>query len=316
MPPEAEMQQGEKRSIGMERVTYSRWSSLVNRVLRPLVNDKIALLAAVYVVVLIGVVVFASDVAPYEPTAQNLKERFMPPAWAAGGSTDHLLGTDTLGRDILSRLIYGARTSLIIGLGAAMLGTVVGSALGLIAGYLGGRPDAIIMRAADVFLAFPVILLTLAVVVMIGPSMMTLILVFGLSSWVIYARVARSVVLSLRESQFVQAARAIGCSDVRIILFHLVPNSISSIISLFTVEVARHMVGEAGLSFVGLGIQPPDLSWGLMLAEARDYLEINWWAVTFPGMALAVSVLCISLIAVWGRAMTDPFQRQMMGLRH
>src|SRR6267142_5340833 len=245
-----------------------------------------ALGGGVFVLVLVVVALAAPLIAPYDPIRQSLRGRLAAPTLAGADGKAHLLGTDHLGRDVLSRAIYGARVSLLVGLAAVVVGGIVGASLGLLAGFRGGWTDSIVMTLADAQLAFPFILLAIGIIAVLGPSFPTLILVIGLSGWVSYARVLRAQVLGLRTREFVDAVQALGGSAVRVVLRHIVPNVLSSLIVIATLELARAIVLEATLSFLGLGIQPPTPSWGGMIYEGREYLDSAWWISTWPGLVL------------------------------
>lgn len=279
--------------------------------IRALCYDKLALAAAVFLITIVLLAIFAPLVAPFSPTDQSLFLRNSAPFTADedGGPIPHLLGTDALGRDLLSRLIYGARVSLAVAaLGVIVSGTF-GIALGLISGYYGGRVDDVIMRAVDIQMGFPSLLLALIVLYALGPSIVNVIFVLAITAWTVYARVARGITLSQRENVFVEAALSIGCRDRRILIVHLLPNMLSPLLVLGTLQTASLILSEASLSFLGLGIQPPESSWGLMLAEGRQYVTSAWWLVTFPGLAIFFTALSLNLLASWFRNITDPVQR-------
>ena len=278
-------------------------------VFNQLMRDKVALVAAIFLLLLLVATVFAPAVAPHDPTEQDLAHRLWPPAWAKEGTRDHLLGTDQLGRDILSRVIYGSRVSLIVGVAVIVVAGVVGTVVGLVAGYYGGRVDNILMRIVDLQTAFPGLLVALAIITMIGPSVTNIIIVLSINGWMVFARMIRGTTLALRGSLFVDAARCLGMSDSRIIFRHMLPNLASPLITLATLELARIILAEAVLSFLGMGIQPPASSWGLMINEGHAYMTMAWWLVTFPGIAIALTVLCVNLVATWLRAISDPMQR-------
>jgi peptide/nickel transport system permease protein len=260
-------------------------------------------------VLMVLAAVFAPLVAPKDPYEQSLLLRLTPPAWSAEGEAGYLLGTDEFGRDILSRMLYGARISLAVGLLGVVIGTVFGSVMGMLAGYFSGPVDEAIMTLADMQLAFPFILLAIAIIAVLGPSVPNLILLVGISGWMTYARVCRGVVLTLKEREFVQAVRALGGRDGRILFRHMLPNILSPIIVLATLDLARLIILESTLSFLGLGVQPPDPSWGGMLGQGREYLDTAWWLSTFPGLAIMLTALAISRGGDWLRDVLDPTLR-------
>lgn len=248
---------------------------------------------------------FAPLVAPMSPIEQDVTTRLLPPlAWSDRGL--HGLGTDALGRDILSRIIWGARISLIVGTASVAVAGSLGVILGLVAGYVGGGWGALIMRLADVQLAVPFLVLALAVVAAVGPSLANLVAVLGLTGWVLYARVIRSEVLSLKERDYVQAARALGAAGGRILFRHILPNALSSMIVVATLQVARMILFEASLSFLGVGVPPPTPTWGGMVADGRGYLTVAWWVSTLPGLALFLTVLGVTLLGDRLRDVLDP----------
>lgn len=252
-------------------------------------------------------------VTPYDPTAQNLTGRLEAPTWMAGRHGAHFLGTDQLGRDILSRLIAGSRVTLLVALVAVLAGGTLGCTLGILAGYYRGVTERVIMRVTDVQLAFPFILLALIIIAVLGPSLVNLILVLAFTSWVDYARVIRAQVLSLREREFVEAARAIGVRDIRLLSRHILPNMYTVIIVVATLQLARVVILEASLSFLGLGVQPPTPSWGRMLAEGRDFVATAWWLAAFPGLAILLLVLSASLVGDWLAVYFNPRLRRAGG---
>src|SRR5262245_45941379 len=265
---------------------------------------------------IVGFVVVAALAAPWlattDPIEQDLTVALGPPFWLADGSLQHPLGTDHLGRDVYSRLVYGAKISLTISVLAALLGAAVGVAAGLVAGYLGGRTGALIMRVVDLNLAFPLILLALAVVALLGANLRNLVIVMAITTWMIYARVVRGLSLTLREQEFVQAVRALGARDARIIARHVLPNVLPAVLVIWTLEVARVILMESALSFLGLGVPPPTPTWGRMLAEGRDYLTMAGWISIFPGLAIMVTVLGINFLGDGLRDLLDPRLRGQM----
>lgn len=264
-----------------------------------------------FLAVLVLSAVFADYLAPTDPYRQSLRGRLDAPFWL-GGTTGAVLGTDQLGRDILSRILFGSRVSLLVGFTAVVIGGLVGSLLGLMAGYAGRVADEVIMTAADIQLAFPLVLLAIAVVAVLGPSLQNLILVVGLSGWVTYARIARAQVLSLKQKEFIEAVRALGGSDLRILFRHLLPNTLSPLIVVATLDLARTIVLESTLSFLGLGVQPPTPSWGQMIGEGREYLIIGrWWVSVFPGVVLMLTTMAVNWIGDWVRDVLDPTLRSV-----
>ena len=260
-------------------------------------------------------VVVCAMAAPWitnrDPTYGEPAKRLRPPAWQAGGTLADPLGTDQLGRDVYTRLVYGARISLVVGLCTVLISAVLGSTVGLVAGYFGGRMDTGLMRLADVQLAFPFLLLALAVVTAVGAGLLNVILILGVAGWAAFARVVRSQVLSIREREFVAAVRALGARQPSVVVRHIVPNVLTSVIVLGTATVANNIVVEASLTFLGLGVQPTIPSWGSMLADARDYLAVAWWMGIFPGLALMLTVLAINLLGDWLRDYLDPTLRNV-----
>lgn len=280
------------------------------RLLRALVRDPITLTAGVFLVILLASALAAEWVAPHDPVRQQIVMRNRPPLTEARGQAFmHVLGTDELGRDVLSRLIHGGRVSIAVGIVGAGGAGLLGVFLGLLAGYYRGRVDDAVMRAVDVMAALPTLLIALFFLFVLGGGFWNVVIVLAVVRWRIFARMARGMALSLREQPFVQAARAIGARDTRIIARHLLPNMASPLLVLFTLEVAVLILAEAALSFLGFGIQPPDSSWGLMIARGREYLGSAWWLVTLPGLAIFCTTLSLNLVASWMRAVTDPVQR-------
>ncbi|OGK82797.1 MAG: peptide ABC transporter permease [Candidatus Rokubacteria bacterium GWC2_70_16] len=259
-----------------------------------------------FVVLMAAVAAAAPWLAPHDPVRQSLRSRLAAPTLEGPDGKSHLLGTDHLGRDVLSRVIHGARVSLLVGGAAVLVGGAIGSALGIVAGFRGGWADSIIMTLADAQLAFPFILLAIGIIAVLGPSFPTLVVVIGLSGWVSYARILRSQVLSLRSREFVDAVLALGGSVPRIVLRHVLPNVLSSLVVIATLELARAIVLEATLSFLGLGIQPPTPSWGGMVHEGREYLDSAWWISTCPGLVLMATSIVVSRTGDWLRDLLDP----------
>lgn len=244
--------------------------------------------------------------APHRPLKQSLAKRLQSPSWIAGGAPEHPMGTDQLGRDVLSRILHGGRISLVVGLLAVLLSGSVGTLLGLISGYAGGVVDRLLMRLAEIQLAFPFILLVVAIVSVLGASTTNVVLALGISGWVIYAKLVRAQVLTLRELAYVEAARGLGAHGHRILFRHVLPNALSPVVVLASFSVAQMIILESALSFLGLGVQPPTPTWGGMLADSRTYLASAWWLATFPGLVLMLTVLAINMVGDWLRDLLDP----------
>ena len=257
-------------------------------------SARLVWLGAGFVAALLVIAAAAPILAPLDPIRQSLRGRLAAPTWNGTDGHAHLLGTDHLGRDVLSRVIWGSRVSLLIGFAAVLVGGVLGSAAGIAAGFSRGRADAIIMTLADAQLAFPFILLAIGIIAVLGPSFPTLVVVIGLSGWVSYARI-------LRSREFVESIHALGGSLLRVILRHVLPNVLSTIVVIATLELARAIVLEATLSFLGLGIQPPTPSWGGMVQEGREYLDSAWWISTCPGLVLMITSIVVSRTGDWLR---------------
>jgi len=275
--------------------------------LRRLAARRTALFGLVVVVVVSLAAVGAPLISPFDPIEQDLGDlRLKAPGFRDAGGRVHPLGTDHLGRDLLARVIHGARPALLVGFAAVAISGLIGMAAGLISGYFGGRTDDVLMRLADIQLAFPFILLAIAVIGVLGPSLKTIIIVIGVSSWVVYARIVRGAVLTLREREFVQAALALGGGDGRVLLRHILPNALTPWLVVATLDMARVIVIESALSFLGLGVQPPTPTWGGMLADGRVYISTAWWLATFPGLAILVTVLGINLFGDGLRDTLDP----------
>ncbi|MBX9974702.1 ABC transporter permease [Cytobacillus firmus] len=298
---EAEVKISSETAIStvQRRKPWVRWIKL-------LLQSKTGTVGFFIVSLVIFVAIFADILAPHDPASNNLGDMLKPPVWLDGGSQNYILGTDNLGRDILSRIIYGSRVSLLVGVFSVILAGFIGIIIGLIAGYYGGVIDNLLMRIVDSFLAIPSILFILVVLAVFDPSILVLIIVIGLTNWVTYARVVRGEVLSIKEREFVKASKSIGTNSLTIMLQHILPNILSSFIVISTLSVATTIVLEASLSFLGLGIQPPDVSWGGMLTDGRNYLATNWWLATFPGIAITITVLGIIFLGDWLRDVLDP----------
>ena len=265
--------------------------------------------------IIIGVMVFAAVfapiLAPYSPAKQTLRDKLLPPAWQEGGTSEHLLGTDVLGRDILSRLIHGARVSLIVASTALLSGGLIGGVLGVISGYVGGKVDTLIMRAVDATLAFPTILFALLLAVTMGQGLLTVVLAVTLILWARFARVTRGEVLSLKTNDFIALARIHGCSSFRIMAIHIMPNAFNTFMVMLTLHVGLVILTEASLSFLGAGIPPPTPSWGQMVADGRAKVASAWWISIIPGVAITMVVIAFNLFGDWLRDRLDPKLRQL-----
>lgn len=273
--------------------------------LRFLLANRRATIGVVVLTLGVLVALWPSLLSPQDPLAQEVSQRLQPPGTLSVSGV-HLLGTDALGRDVLSRILYGCRVSLLIGVLAVCIAVPLGVTLGLLSGYFGGRFDNLVMRVADVQLALPTVLLAVTFVSVLGRSIGILVLVLGISGWVLYARIVRSSVMALRAVEYLEAARATGARDGWIILRHVVPNVVSPVIVLATFQVAQVILLESTLSFLGLGVQPPMPSWGSMLSDSRDYITFAWWLGVFPGLAIMIVVLSINFVGDWVRDALDP----------
>ena len=260
---------------------------------------------------LVGPAVLAPLVAPHDPLRGSLAKRLKPPVWEQGGSIEHPLGTDKLGRDILSRMIYGARVSLAVSLLAIFVGGTVGTGLGLISGYFGGRVDALLMRLVDISLSLPTILLALVLVAAVGPSFGTVVIVLVVLLWARYARLVRAETLSVRERDFIARARVAGASHSRIMLKYIFPNVVNSLVVLATLQVGYVILLESALSFLGAGLPRPTPAWGLMIADGRELIVTAWWVSMFPGLAIMLTVLALNLLGDWLRDHLDPKLRHV-----
>jgi|SRR5262245_51873152 len=290
---------GQIEAIGRGRAEPSRaW--------RKLVRNPVTLVGVAILALVVGAAVAAPWVAPHDPAKQTLIRRFTPPMWLPGGNPAYPLGTDQVGRDILSRIIHGARISLLVGISAVVVSLLVGVTLGLSSGFIGGRVDTVIMTIVDITLSFPQLLLALAFVAALGPSLLTIIVVLGLTGWERYARVIRAEVLALREKEFIEAGRALGVGATRMLLVHVLPNTVSSIIVMSTLQVAQAILQEAALSFLGVGSGRAYPTWGQMIALGRDFVSVAWWLATFPGLAILLTVLAINLVGDRLRDALDP----------
>jgi peptide/nickel transport system permease protein len=291
---------------GVERTRAGNKASRFWKALR-----RYPIIPAIILLALVICAIFANFIAPYPPNVGVLADRLKPPFFVSGGSFAHLLGTDSLGRDILSRIIFGARISLSVALMVIAITSVVGTTLGMVAGYLGGRFDALVMRVTDAALAFPALLIALLLGVALGPSFGTVVLALSALGWAPYARMMRGEVMKLRQEDYVAQARIIGSSPARIIIKHMFPNVINTLTVLMTMSVGLVILIEASLSFLGAGIPPPTPSWGSMAAEGRDILDRAWWISVFPSLAIGLVVLGGNFMGDWIRDKMDPRLRQL-----
>jgi dipeptide transport system permease protein len=277
------------------------------RTWREITGNKLALVAFSVIVSVGLVALLAPLLAPHNPDAMSLVEgRLLPPFFVDGGTWTHPLGTDATGRDVLSRLMFGARLSLLIGIVPVFFGFAVGVPVGLLAGYLGGRVDEALMRVNDIFLAFPSILLALIVVAFLGQGIFNLMIAVGLSNAPAFARIVRSAVLSERNREYVASAASLGSPTPRIVLRHILPNITSSLIVIFTINFASALLEAAGLSFLGLGVKPPTAEWGAMLADGKNYFYDGWWMIVFPGIAIFLVVMSLNILGDALRDALDP----------
>ena len=303
-----------KERVQLEQLTFQGENSRLVRWRRTLValrQSPVGMVGAGIVIAVLILAVFGSQVSPHDPGKQNLRSRFQSPAWSCGETT-FFLGTDHVGRDILSRIIAGSRVSTIVGVSAVVVAGTIGVIIGLVAGFLGGWVDTILMRITDAFLAIPFIVLVVAISGVVGPGLLTLVVILGFTNWATYTRVVRGEVLSIRERDYVTAAQVIGQRRTTILFKHILPNTMASVIVLATIQVAITILAESSLSFLGLGVQPPTVTWGLMLADGREYVGSAWWMATFPGLAITITVLGIVFLGDWLRDVLDPRLRGVM----
>ena len=276
------------------------------RILRKMAKNLKGLFGSLVIIGVILLAVFAPYVSPHDPYLQSLDERLLPPAWEKSGNWKFLLGTDHLGRDLLSRIIYGSRISVIVGFSSIFFAGSIGIFLGLISGYYTKILGSIIMRIVDMFLAVPYSLMAIAVIASIGSGLFNLVLVLALTRWAHYARIMNGKVLQLKEEEYIEGARARGNNSMRIMVRQILPNAIPPILVLGTLELAFMIIMEATLSFLGLGVSPPTATWGLICSEGREYLTIAWWLTTFSGLAIVFTVLGANLLGDWLRDTLDP----------
>lgn len=280
--------------------------SLLVRNLAVFAENRLAAGSAILVLIFVALALFAPFIAPQDPNATDLFRRLQPPAWQAGGDWGHVLGCDALGRDILSRIIYGSRVSMLVGATVVFIATSIGILAGLAAGYLGGWVDTIISRTVDILLGFPYLIFAIGLMAMMGAGLGNIILALVYKEWVIPCRVVRAETLATREQEYVEAARALGASNRHIMLREILPNILSPVIVVSTIRMANVIILEASLSFLGLGVQPPTASWGAMVADGRAFIMQAWWVSTFPGLAILLLVLALNVASQGLRDAFDP----------
>jgi peptide/nickel transport system permease protein len=270
---------------------------------------RVPVLGLFFVGTFLFLVIFGYWIAPYSFDEWDLIDSNLPPAWMEEGSTRHLLGTDTLGRDVLSRIIHGSRFSLAIAVGCIAVYASIGITLGLLSGFLGGKVDMITMRLCDLWMGMPAIILAILLVSILGPSALTIIVIVGITGWPAYTRIVRGECMSIAQNDYIKLARVAGCSNLRIMFSHILPNLANTIIIMVTLNIGQIIILTATLSFLGLGTQPPSPDWGLMMSEGRQYINYAWWLVVFPGIAIMIAVLGFNLVGDWLREILDPKQR-------
>jgi peptide/nickel transport system permease protein len=296
--------------IDSQMVFEDKKPTRLGRALTFLWRLRLGVFGAAFVLMLLLTAIFCPWIAPNDPLEQDIMSSLLPPAWMAEGDWQFPLGTDQVGRCLLSRIMYGTRISLIVGICAVCIMVFIGTSLGMLAGYYEGKVDSVISFAINVKMGFPFILLAMSLVVVLGPSLLNLIIALGVTSWPVFARVARVETMRIKGREYVLAAHSLGYCTLRILGRHILPNLATSLIVVGTVEVARAIIRESILSFLGLGVQPPTPSWGMMLAEGRGYMLSQWWMATFPGIAIFVSALGMNLIGDALRDMLDPHLRK------
>lgn len=272
------------------------WRARLPRFVRRALRSPRVIAGALGLAAILVVAAAPGAFAPKDPAQQQLMQRFQPPVWSVRGTSEHVLGTDRLGRDVLSRAIYAARISMLVGIASVAIAGVVGVGLGIVSGYFGGWVDTIIMRIADIQLGIPPLLLVIAVAGILGPSLRNVIVILAISGWVIYARTARAIVLSVKENEFVQGARALGATDLRIVLKHLLPNTLVPLTVIASQQMALMILRESTLSFLGIGVPPEIPTWGSMISDGRVVIAYAWWISAVPGFALLIAVLCINFL--------------------
>lgn len=292
----------DKTKTSSEAKKQARERSILFDLPRLLLKSPSGMLGFIIVLVVVLISVFANVIIPCTPEEIDLANMAQPPCWLEGGSAEHILGTDILGRDVFSRILIGSRVSLLVGIFSVVVAGIIGTIMGILSGYFGGWIDSVVMRITDAFYSIPLTLFAMVILTIMDPGVLTLVFVIGVTNWPFYARMVRSEVLGLKNKEYIKAARTIGTSGKMIMLRHILP----TFIVVSTLSVASSILIEASLSFLGLGIQPPAVSWGVMLSDGRNYLATNWWMATFPGIAISLTVLGIMLLGNWLRDVLDP----------
>lgn len=290
----------------LERAGAAKVVTWRQRMVQRYLSRPAALVATVVLVIIVLSAIFANVVSPHDPYAQELSKQLKPPFWLSGGSTEFLLGSDRFGRDMLSRIIYGGQVSLLLGFVSSSISACIGITLGLISGYFGRYVDRVIMRLSDIQIAFPFLVVAIAVIAVVGSNLGVLLVLLSVAGWVFYARITRGLVLRIRNIEYVQAAHVIGASSLRVVLQHILPNVISPNLVLWTLSIATLILIESGLSFLGLGVQPPTPSWGNLLSEGRSYIDDAWWIAIFPGLLITITVLAVNTLGDALRDILDP----------
>lgn len=275
--------------------------------------NRYPVIPIIVILLFVFLAIFGESLAPYSPNETDLAATFAPPFWQHGGSAKHILGTDPVGRDMLSRIMAGARVSCIVAVLSITLGGLIGTAIGIISGYYGGKVDMVLMRAADATMAFPIILLAMLLAVVLGPSLKNVVISLGIVLWARYARVIRGEVLGCKGMDYVAYSRITGASGIKIMWRHIFPNIRSTLLVLLTLQVGWIIIVEASLSFIGAGIPGPDPVWGTMIAQGRDYVSTAWWIPFFPGLSVAMVCLCFNMLGDWFRELLDPRMKQVAG---
>ena len=279
--------------------------SAPHRVLSTLLKSPVGVVGSLIVTAIVLLAIFGPLISPHDPQGRNLRARYEPPGYADNVGA-YILGTDQLGRDILSRIIAGSRVSVLVGVVSVLISGAIGVIYGLISGFIGGIVDSVLMRIVDGLLAIPFIILVIAISGVVGAGLSTLILILGFTGWTTYARVIRGEVLKVREMEYVIAAYALGQHRLKVMLLHILPNVVSSAIVLAAVQVGVTILAESSLSFLGLGVKPPTVTWGLMLADGKQYINSAWWMTAYPGIAITITVLGVVFLGDWLRDFLDP----------